>query len=429
MKWFSNLLGSVIVAIGLIGCGGDILEDTTPSGTLDENFANGDGYRIYNSIGHDDVKKMKIDNNDNIYLVGDRVENTHQYASLYKINTSGNLVSSFGNNGIVKKQVELNKNSWGTSLVINGTNIFFSGAGYELSNNTYLDSAIWKVNANNGSGTHRLILDMPDFSEEINDFVIVNNNFYTATNYKNSTSNYGVKIMRYTNMWAYRVLSLSTQNSQSKSILYYNNKFYVLADVGGFSKNTLIWSLNNDNSLTYNTGFNSTGKIEKDLSLISYGTSVERITSSKIDNNGNIFITGYIDGGSTNHYDLFVAKFKNNGQLDNTFANNGIFTFNNSDFNGDDSGYDLSIDNNGKIVVVGNTNVAMNNKNILILRLNSDGTLDTSFNNTGILKMDLSDSNYEYAKAVGFDSNNKIVVAGSIGGYPTRDIFIMKINP
>jgi uncharacterized delta-60 repeat protein len=72
--------------------------------------------------------------------------------------------------------------------------------------------------------------------------------------------------------------------------------------------------------------------------------------------------------------------------------------------------FDLALQSNGKIVAVGVDNFAIDN-DFAVARYLSDGTLDTSFNTTGLAALDLN-SNNDDARATAIQSNGKIIVAG-----------------
>ena len=69
-----------------------------------------------------------------------------------------------------------------------------------------------------------------------------------------------------------------------------------------------------------------------------------------------------------------------------------------------------------KIVAVGNATMSGRNKDFAVVRLNDDGSPDTSFGGgDGILTVDFGDTG-EYARAVAMQSNGQIVVTGNSGG-------------
>ena len=106
-----------------------------------------------------------------------------------------------------------------------------------------------------------------------------------------------------------------------------------------------------------------------------------------------------------------VMRFTPDGAVDQTFANNGIFTYS---LNAEANIFDLVIRPNGKILMVGST-TDYNVYNFLLLQLNEDGIPDNSFGTNGVVVQKISalENFYEdHAYAVALQSDGKFVVAG-----------------
>ncbi len=120
-------------------------------------------------------------------------------------------------------------------------------------------------------------------------------------------------------------------------------------------------------------------------------------------------------------------RFDSSNQLDTTFGNSGSTSVN---LGGEDAVlYDMKIQPDGKIVAVGyweDTN-SINRKDFVVVRLNANGVLDTSFNGTGIVTIAFG-TNEDVARAVAVQPDGKIVVAGHsfIGSY--RDVAVARLN-
>jgi len=106
-----------------------------------------------------------------------------------------------------------------------------------------------------------------------------------------------------------------------------------------------------------------------------------------------------------------VMRFNPDGSIDQTFANNGIFTFS---LDAEANIFDLVIRPNGKILMVGST-TDYNVYNFLILQLNEDGTPDDSFGVNGVVVKKFSPvTNFyeDHAYAVALMEDGRFVVAG-----------------
>ena len=109
---------------------------------------------------------------------------------------------------------------------------------------------------------------------------------------------------------------------------------------------------------------------------ISMGDDVIRGMALQTD--GKIVVVGY--AGVANEF-LAIARYNPNGTLDNGFATNGIDSLLIYDNPGSDRTVpnDVKIQADGKIVVVGFTKNSGGDLNPIVVRYNSNGTLDTSF--------------------------------------------------
>lgn len=120
-------------------------------------------------------------------------------------------------------------------------------------------------------------------------------------------------------------------------------------------------------------------------------------------------------------------RFSSSNQLDTTFGSNGVTTIN---LGGEDALLkDMKIQSDGKIVAVGYWEDAgsANRKDFIVIRLNADGTLDTTFNGTGKLTVAFG-TNEDIANAVAIQNDGKILVAGHSFTGSYRDIAIARIN-
>ena len=159
--------------------------------------------------------------------------------------------------------------------------------------------------------------------------------------------------------------------------------------------------VNGDLDLTFNVVGNRS---------ISLGGQIMNIKSVSVQLDNKIIVSGSISNGTNT--DLAVARLNANGTLDTTFDTDGIFTYNSSTI---DNGFSHKIQSNGKIVIVGDTGATTGTKNFIILRINSNGTLDTSFNSTGINITDFA-STSDFGRDVQILSDNSILVLGRSAG-------------
>jgi uncharacterized delta-60 repeat protein len=174
--------------------------------------------------------------------------------------------------------------------------------------------------------------------------------------------------------------------------------------LGGYSSNGnnsdfALVRYNSNGCLDFNFGEN--GKVVTDIGGFNdYGKSIA------IQSNGKIVVTGESYNG--NDYDFATIRYNSDGSLDNTFANNGIAI---TDINNDNNNAEaLAIDFFGNILIVGYS-VMDSNKDISIIRYNSNGVLDVGFNGSGKLCIDI-DQVDNTANAIILQRDGNIIVTG-----------------
>jgi uncharacterized delta-60 repeat protein len=118
-------------------------------------------------------------------------------------------------------------------------------------------------------------------------------------------------------------------------------------------------------------------------------------------------------GSSLNwiNWDVLVLRFNSNGTLDNTFGTEGAVTYN-SPANSDDFGNGVALQGDGKVVVVGERFSWSSYWDALLLRYNSNGTLDTTFGTGGAVTYNGPSNDDDYAYGVALQKDGKIVVVG-----------------
>ncbi len=128
---------------------------------------------------------------------------------------------------------------------------------------------------------------------------------------------------------------------------------------------------------------------------------------------GKIVLAGYSNAKKNKDFDFVVTRLNTDGSLDKTFNGKG-YSF--IDFSGnDDFATAVGILADGRIVVAGNTSKTNGYNNFAITRLLSSGLPDISFGNfTSKVITDLSGNGDAYSLAI--QSNNKIIVAGGYYG-------------
>lgn len=128
--------------------------------------------------------------------------------------------------------------------------------------------------------------------------------------------------------------------------------------------------------------------------------------------NGAMYFTSKTTINLQTHVSLM--RLQSDGSPDQSFGTNGRRTWNESDSNAIDWIYDLAVYDNGKVMLLGVEDEPSPERSVLV-RLNSDGTDDTTFNSTGYSFFELQDpstTRYNSANAMVLFGNSLLVAGG-----------------
>ncbi|HEX2698904.1 MAG TPA: Calx-beta domain-containing protein [Acidimicrobiales bacterium] len=181
--------------------------------------------------------------------------------------------------------------------------------------------------------------------------------------------------------------------------------------------------LNADGSLdtTFNdiaspTAYTGDGRQSFTFGAGTFG-GVERANAVALQADGKIVVAGFTDVGDN----FAVARLNANGTLDTTFDTDGKATV---DYGFDDQATDVLIQPDGKIVLVGFDDGG--SANFAVARLNADGSLDTSFDTDG--KMEVTFGSVDMPQAGVLQADGKIIAAGFTDANADRDFAAIRVN-
>ncbi len=137
--------------------------------------------------------------------------------------------------------------------------------------------------------------------------------------------------------------------------------------------------------------------------------TIDRATSAVLQPDGKIIGAGRSGNGSDD--DFLLVRYNTDGTLDTTFDSDGILT---TPLNGFDFISTVTLQPDGKIIAVGSTAAAPALSAIAVVRYNSDGSPDTTFGTDGIVITDINNGN-DSASGVELQADGKIVIAGASG--------------
>ncbi len=179
--------------------------------------------------------------------------------------------------------------------------------------------------------------------------------------------------------------------------------------------------------------FNSNGSLDPTFDgdgivKTAVGPANDLIRSIAVQPNGKILVAGNASNGTNS--DLVVVRYESNGSLDTGFdgnsgSGNGIVTT--PVGTGNEIGYSVAVQPDGRIVVAGYY-AAVSSTDPAIVRYETDGRLDTTFGNGGIVTPSFSPGTDE-ALAMTLQNDGKIVIAGCIQNGGPNDYLIARFNP
>ncbi len=194
-----------------------------------------------------------------------------------------------------------------------------------------------------------------------------------------------------------------TQDVASDVAIQADGKIVVVGTGGGSGPSNTDFVLArylSDGSL--DTTFNGNGKV--DTGFVNANNEVGR--ALVIQNDGKLVVAGSTDSL------IAVLRYNANGSLDTSFSDDGI----NVSFSG--IATDVALQSDGKIIAAG-----VNGNSFVVVRYLSDGTLDTSFDSDGRAEVAMG-SIVEAVVGVAIQADGKIVVAGN----SNEDFAVIRLN-
>jgi uncharacterized delta-60 repeat protein len=173
---------------------------------------------------------------------------------------------------------------------------------------------------------------------------------------------------------------------------------------------------------TLDTSFGGTGQV-----TLSYGITRDLGYALALQPDGKIIVGGMARIAGTGD-DLALARFDSSGNLDPSFGNGGTVT---TAVNSNDEGiHALALQPDGKIVATGVANLYSQNTNLVVARYLPNGTLDPGFAGAGIFVTDYF-GGHDEGNAVAVTAAGKILVAGKCSAglnSPVTSMALLRLN-
>ncbi len=358
------------------------------NGSLDVSFDN-DGKVTTDFAGSTDIaEKVLIQKDGKIVVVGSNTNGANVLIARY--NTDGKLDPTFGLNGKVTGEgggYDATLQSDGKILVSgrNAGDFFvtrynsdgsldksFSNSGMGLANNGFV-----KTDFGLGEDAATGVIEQSDSKIVLAGY----SRFSSAAEPNDSARTYLFSLARYYNDGNLDVTfgtqgkvatSIGTTASQSEAVLAQKDGKILV--VGASDKNIAIARYNPNGSL--DTSFDTNGIVTTAL-----GSKYNYANAVTLQSDGKILVAAEISNGSTTTAatgsDFALIRYNSDGSLDTTFGKSGIATYDLGSLTGKpsfDQAYSLTVQSDNKILLVGG-----NGKDFALIRVNSDGSLDSTF--------------------------------------------------
>lgn len=116
-------------------------------------------------------------------------------------------------------------------------------------------------------------------------------------------------------------------------------------------------------------------------------------------------------------FDMAIVRLNEDGTIDSSFAVNGLYYYSNPI--AFDLAYDVKVLDDGKILGVGSFGPDPSSSDLMLIKLNSDGTPDATFGDNGVVIHSI-EVGEDYARSIAITAEGKILIAGHSQS-PTND--------
>ncbi|MBK9046970.1 MAG: T9SS type A sorting domain-containing protein [Bacteroidetes bacterium] len=376
-----------------------------PDGSIDSLFGtSGIAHPIYS--GYDYLTQIMLDAAEKILCVGNKT---------FRCLNDGSLDITFGTAGIAN---HANRNINDLKLLTDSSIILVGVYPAPWNGNVYLtklnssgevDSLFGEVEFDYGTGFDMHSGDMA---------ILEDDKAVMIGNFESFQGPEGVVLARYDSI-GHLDLSFGT-NGISKVVtdaLMYS--FEVQDDgkfiAGGRSAQYNYGLMRFNSNGTLDSTFGVNGSVDTPVSPLLFGS--QGITSLALQNDGKIVGTGYFFAG------VGTVRYLADGSLDSSFAGDGIVISNFSGTN--NTAYDLKVQADGKIVVAGSY-LTTSNFALGIMRYNTNGTLDNSFGING--KVEITHPDGIEARHIYLQPDNKILVTGASLVFNSNEVLLLRLN-
>jgi uncharacterized delta-60 repeat protein len=145
--------------------------------------------------------------------------------------------------------------------------------------------------------------------------------------------------------------------------------------------------------------------------------------AGRLDSAGRLVVVGWVWSSAAQANDVAVARFAVDGALDTSFGTGGESQTNVA--SGDDHGWNLAIDAGDNIFVVGRASTTTTGR-MLVLKLRDDGVPDSTFGTQGVYLLDPAlDAT---GRSISLDASGRVVAVGDATGTGDLDVVVLRLQ-
>ncbi|MEP7109991.1 MAG: hypothetical protein ABI760_18495, partial [Ferruginibacter sp.] len=427
---FGGLTNETAISIaiqtnGKIILGGYTMDGTNINFAIARYDANGipdssfsvDGKLItdFGNTSNDYINNIVIQNDGKLIVLGYTGNGINTYVAAARYDVNGNADNSFDNDGVLTDHISQGSTIYTcTAIQANGKIL---SAGYSWNGSNY-DFALVRYNTDglldsSFSGDGKLLTDFNSSDDRVGAIAIQTDGRILVAG--SASDNFG--LARY-NTDGSLDLTFDHDGMQTSDFgsTDFANSIAIQRDGKILAGGTALARYNPNGSL--DSSFDADGKLATAFDSNYPFNSNDMALQS----DGKIVIVG-LNYNTT----FIVVRYNINGAKDSTFGNNGEQYF--EDLTGSQLTGKIVIQNDGKIMIGGGNLYAYRDlilNSFELMRLNIDGTPDNTFNGGEILYTYVNNSSRATSLAV--QSDNKIIIAGYSYNESSDDFTILRYN-
>ncbi|MBI4369286.1 MAG: hypothetical protein HY547_03540 [Elusimicrobia bacterium] len=365
---------------------------------------------------------------------------------VWRFNSDGSLDMTFGGgDGIYVSTYNTTNNDRGQAITIDSQGRIIV-AGYANDGGTDNNAVVWKLSPSGDSAVATFVYDSAGGNEGDRAYGVALDSLERViiTGYQTGTNRdmFAARISSASDLWS------PTGNNAGLDKAFDGDGVYVSTNAAGADQGNAV-AVDPSGRIVI-AGFMTTGATSDmaawmlaNSSNTADSSSLIRITShnsaaggngadegaaAAVDSYGKIYVAGKSAGSSTGQ-DAAVWKLNSDLSLDTSFNGSGYMTYDRSGGGYDDEANGLTLDSQLRLIIGGYSNDGVTN-DALLLRINTSGSLDTSFGSSGIFIHDgaAGTSGSDVIRAVRLDSLDRILGAGNSSNGNNSDMALWRVD-